>query len=243
MIKFPGTEEFTDTLGRYFGSPSVGKTRTITFQITDDCNLCCSYCYQINKGHHKMPFEIAKTLIDELLYNDKLIENYVKSKNSLGVILEFIGGEPLLEIDLIDQIIDYFIEQCIILHHPWIDRFRVSICSNGVLYFTPKVQEFIKKHQTHLSFSISIDGNKKLHDTCRIFPDGTGSYDLAIKAAKHYMKHYNKNLGSKMTLSIDNINYTFLALVNGKMDIIIFMLIVFMKKAGQQNTHEFYTMN
>lgn len=214
MIKFPGTEEFTDTLGRYFGSLSVEKTRTITFQITDDCNLCCSYCYQINKGHHKMPFEIAKTLIDELLHNDKLIENYVKSKNSLGVILEFIGGEPLLEVDLIDQIINYFIEQCIILHHPWIDRFRVSICSNGVLYFTPKVQEFIKKHQTHLSFSISIDGNKKLHDTCRIFPDGTGSYDLAIKAAKHYMKYYDKNLGSKMTLSIDNINYTFLALVN-----------------------------
>ena len=214
MIKFPGTEEFTDTLGRYFGSPSVEKTRTITFQITDDCNLCCSYCYQINKGHHKMPFEIAKTLIDELLHNDKLIENYVKSKNSLGVILEFIGGEPLLEVDLIDQIINYFIEQCIILHHPWIDRFRVSICSNGVLYFTPKVQEFIKKHQTHLSFSISIDGNKKLHDTCRVFPDGTGSYDLAIKAAKHYMRYYDKNLGSKMTLSIDNINYTFLALVN-----------------------------
>ena len=110
MIKFPGTEEFTDTLSRYFGSPSVEKTRTITFQITDDCNLCCSYCYQINKGHHKMPFEIAKTLIDELLHNDKLIENYVKSKNSLGVILEFIGGEPLLEVDLIDQIIDYFIK-------------------------------------------------------------------------------------------------------------------------------------
>ena len=214
MIKFPGTEEFTDTLSRYFGSLNIEKTRTITFQITDDCNLCCSYCYQINKGHHKMPFEIAKTLIDELLHNDKLIENYVKSKNSLGVILEFIGGEPLLEVDLIDQIIDYFIEQCIILHHPWIDRFRVSICSNGILYFTPKVQEFIKKHQTHLSFSISIDGNKKLHDTCRIFPDGTGSYDLAIKAAKHYMKYYDKNLGSKMTLSIDNINYTFLALVN-----------------------------
>lgn len=214
MIKFPGTEEFIDSLSRYFGSPSVGKARTITFQITDDCNLCCSYCYQINKGHHKMPFEIAKTLIDELLHNDNLIENYVKSKNSLGVILEFIGGEPLLEVDLIDQIIDYFIEQCIILHHPWADKFRVSICSNGVLYFTPKVQEFIKKHQTHLSFSISIDGNKKLHDTCRIFPDGTGSYDLAIKAAKHYMQHYDKNLGSKMTLSTDNINYTFLALVN-----------------------------
>ena len=214
MIKFRGTEEFGDTLNRFFNNPNDENVRTITFQVTDDCNLCCSYCYQINKGHHKMPFEIAKKLIYELLHNDNLIENYVKSKNSLGIILEFIGGEPLLEVDLIDQIIDYFIEQCIILHHPWVDKFRVSICSNGVLYFTPKVQEFIKKHQTHLSFSISIDGNKKLHDTCRIFPDGTGSYDLAIKAAKHYMKHYDKNLGSKMTLSIDNINYTSLALIN-----------------------------
>ena len=214
MIKFRGTEEFGDTLNRFFNNPNTENVRTITFQITDDCNLCCSYCYQINKGHHKMPFEIAKTLIDELLHNDKLIENYVKSKNSLGVILEFIGGEPLLEIDLIDQIIDYFIKQCIILHHPWIDRFRVSICSNGVLYFTPKVQDFIKKHQTHLSFSISIDGNKKLHDTCRVFPDRTGSYDLAIKAAKHYMKHYDQYLGSKMTLSPSNINFTSSALIN-----------------------------
>ena len=46
--------------------------------------------------------EIKNILDDELLHNDKLIENYVKSRNSLGVILEFIGGEPLLEIDLID---------------------------------------------------------------------------------------------------------------------------------------------
>ena len=101
MIKFPGTEEFTDTLGRYFGSPNVEKTRTITFQITDDCNLCCSYCYQINKGHHKMPFEVAKKFIDKLLKKDSLIENYMESEESPGVILEFIGGEPLLEIDLI----------------------------------------------------------------------------------------------------------------------------------------------
>ena len=102
MIKFRENEEYGDSLNRYFYEGNNKFTRNITFQITDDCNLCCSYCYQINKGHHKMPFEIAKTLIDELLYNDKLIENYVKSKNSLGVILEFIGGEPLLEVDLID---------------------------------------------------------------------------------------------------------------------------------------------
>jgi uncharacterized protein len=43
----------------------------ITFQVTDDCNLCCSYCYQINKGKHKMPFDIAKRFIDMLLDNDE----------------------------------------------------------------------------------------------------------------------------------------------------------------------------
>lgn len=214
MIKFRENEEYGDSLNRYFYEENNKFTRNITFQITDDCNLCCSYCYQHNKGHHKMPFEIAKKLIDEILTNDKSINSYVKSENAIGIVLEFIGGEPFLEVDLIDKIIDYFIEKCIILHHPWIDRFRVSICSNGVLYFTPKVQEFIKKHQTHLSFTISIDGNKTLHDACRVFPDGTGSYDLAIKAAKHYRKYYDAILSSKMTLSPDNINFVFPALVN-----------------------------
>lgn len=214
MIKFRENEEYGDSLNRYFYEGNNKFTRNITFQITDDCNLCCSYCYQHNKGHHKMPFEVAKKLIDKILTNDKSINNYVKSENAIGIVLEFIGGEPFLEVDLIDKIIDYFIEKCIILHHPWIDRFRVSICSNGVLYFTPKVQEFIKKHQTHLSFTISIDGNKTLHDACRVFPDGTGSYDLAIKAAKHYRKYYDTILSSKMTLSPDNINFVFPALVN-----------------------------
>lgn len=214
MIKFRENEEYGDSLNRYFYEENNKFTRNITFQITDDCNLCCSYCYQHNKGHHKMPFEVAKKLIDGILTNDKSINNYVKSENAIGIVLEFIGGEPFLEVDLIDKIIDYFIEKCIILHHPWIDRFRVSICSNGVLYFTPKVQEFIKKHQTHLSFTISIDGNKILHDACRVFPDGTGSYDLAIKAAKHYRKYYDAILSSKMTLSPDNINFVFPALVN-----------------------------
>lgn len=214
MIKFRENEEYGDSLNRYFYEGNNKFARNITFQITDDCNLCCSYCYQHNKGHHKMPFEVAKKLIDKILTNDKSINNYVKSENAIGIVLEFIGGEPFLEVDLIDKIIDYFIEKCIILHHPWIDRFRISICSNGVLYFTPKVQEFIKKHQTHLSFTISIDGNKTLHDACRVFPDGTGSYDLAIKAAKHYRKYYDAILSSKMTLSPNNINFVFPALVN-----------------------------
>jgi len=48
----------------------------------------------------------------------------------------------------------------------------------------------MKKHLDHLSFSISIDGNKQLHDSCRIFPDGSGSYDIAMAGVKHWTEVY-----------------------------------------------------
>ena len=184
-------EEFPDYINRLFPQDYNVDTnkkklaRTITFQVTDDCNLKCTYCYEINKGHHIMDFDIAKRFIDDLLDTDKK-NDYINIDNSPAIIIEFIGGEPFIAIDLIDKITDYFISQMIEKHHPWATRFMISICSNGVLYFDPRVQAYIKKHLNNLSFSISIDGNKKLHDTCRIFPNGQGSYDIAIKAVKHF---------------------------------------------------------
>jgi radical SAM peptide maturase (CXXX-repeat target family) len=64
------------------------------------------------------------------------------------------------------------------------------------------------------SFCISIDGNKELHDSCRKDFSGQGSYDRAIAAVRHYRKHYNQEITSKMTLSPENISYTFEAVVN-----------------------------
>lgn len=192
--------------------------KNITFQITDACNLKCSYCYQINKGFHTMSFDTAKKFIDLLLNNDDNTKLYIDSKSSSSVIIDFIGGEPLLEVELIDKIIDYFMEQMILRDHPWQYRHKFSLCSNGVLYFEPKVQDFLKKHAHHLSFSISIDGNKKLHDSCRVFPDGSGSYDIAIAAVHDWQKKYSiESMGSKMTLAPNNIQYTYEA-IKGLLD-------------------------
>lgn len=184
----------------------------ITFQVTDACNLRCSYCYQINKSNHVMPFEIAQRFIDMLLENDENTKKYIDGDTKNGVIIEFIGGEPFLEIDLIDKITDYFVEQMILRNHPWQYHYMISIASNGTLYFNPKVQAYLKKHRHHLSFSISIDGNKQLHDACRVFPDGSGSYDIAIQAVHHYVDVMGGVMGSKMTLSPDNVQYTFEAI-------------------------------
>lgn len=114
-----------------------------------------------------------------------------------------------MEIDLIDQISDYFIDQMILKQHKWATRHMISICSNGMLYFDEKVQNYLKKHMHHLSFGISIDGNKDLHDSCRVQHNGEGSYDIAMAGVNHFKNVLNGYMGSKMTLAPENIMYTF----------------------------------
>ncbi len=179
-------------------------SRTITFQVTDKCNLACTYCYQINKGVRRMSFEVAKLLIDKLLSGEGGVGDYLGI--SPAIILDFIGGEPFLEVELIDQIVDYFRLRTMELNHPWANKFCISICSNGVLYKDPKVQAFLQKNRDILSFNVTVDGTKKLHDSCRIFPDGSPSYDMAHDAAMDWKRRGNY-MGSKITLAPGNIKY------------------------------------
>lgn len=205
---YPETSEGSATMG-----PDRILTRTVTFQVTDKCNLACTYCYQINKSVRRMKFEDAKLFIDKLLSGEDGFSEYVSIKNSPGIVIEFIGGEPFLEVDLIDQIVDYFRLRTIELNHPWADRFCISICSNGVLYTDPKVQKFLQKNKDCISFSVTLDGNKELHDACRVFSDGRGSYDLAEYATQDWMNR-GYYMGSKITISPDNLPYIYDALMH-----------------------------
>ena len=76
--------------------PSWGdnkKIKYITFSVTDDCNLRCAYCYFTHKtDKNKMSFDVAKSAVDDILSNDEF-------KAFDGVVWEFIGGEPTLEMD------------------------------------------------------------------------------------------------------------------------------------------------
>ena len=129
-------------------------------------------------------------------------------------IKDFIGGEPLLEVDLIDKIIQYFLNQCFLKKPKLATRFRISICSNGTLYFDEKVQNFIDKYKTFLSFSITIDGNKELHDSCRVFKNSKKpSYDIVLKSVKEHMKKYGLT-STKMTFSKENITYIYDGIIN-----------------------------
>lgn len=177
-----------------------GKPKSITFCVTEDCNLACKYCYMTGKNClKKMTFETAKKVVDYLLSDRETF-------NERSVIWEFIGGEAFMEIELVDRITDYIKQQTFLLDHPWFNSYRLSFSSNGLLYSTPEVQKYIKKNKGHLSIGLSVDGNKLKHDLQRVKPDGSGSYEDVIKNVPLWLSQFAGS-SSKATFSHDDIPY------------------------------------
>lgn len=172
--------------------------KSITFCVTEDCNLVCKYCYMTGKNaKHTMPFEVARKAVDYILTH----REHFKEE---AVVWEFIGGEPFLEIDLIDRICDYIKQQMFLLNHPWFDAYRFNFSTNGLLYHTPKVQKYIWKNQGHTSVGISVDGNKTKHDLQRVRKDGSGSFDAVRKNVPLWLSQM-PNTVTKSTFSHDDL--------------------------------------
>lgn len=114
-----------------------GMAREITFIVTKDCQLACKYCYLVGKNtKERMSWDVAKKTIDYVLDN----ENYF---NEDSVIWDFIGGEPFLEIDLIEKICDYIKVELFRRNHKWFNSYRFNFSTNGINYQSEKVQRFI----------------------------------------------------------------------------------------------------
>ncbi|MBD7911033.1 MULTISPECIES: radical SAM peptide maturase, CXXX-repeat target family [Clostridium] len=174
--------------------------KTITFSVTEECNLACKYCYMTGKNtKNKMSFETAKKTVDYILQNREIFDEE-------AVVWEFVGGEPFLEIDLIDQITDYIKFQMYILDHPWFNSFRFNFSSNGILYDTPAVQKYIKKNRGHLSIGLSVDGNKIKHDMQRVNLHGDGSYDNVMKNVPLWLKQFPGSV-TKSTFAHEDLLY------------------------------------
>lgn len=175
----------------------------ITIVVTQACNFKCTYCYQHFKTSDAMTVETAKKAVD-LILSDK-VNNYIDPQNSPAVILDFIGGEPLLEVDLIDKFMEYFTYEAMRLNHRWATNYSMSMSSNGSLYGTPKVQKFIKKYRGRCNIAITIDGTKKLHDTCRVYPDGRGTYDDVYRNVLLYLSQ-GGHRSTKITIAPENLD-------------------------------------
>jgi len=182
-----------------------GAAKNITFIVTKDCQLACKYCYLVGKNsRERMSYEVAKEAVDYVL-------NHEKDFPEKSVIWDFIGGEPFLEIDLIDRIVDYIKTELYMRNHHWFDSYMFSFSTNGLNYHTEKVQKFIEKNKSHLSIGITIDGTKQKHDLNRIYKGGNsskerGSYDDVVQNIPLWLRQF-PNVGTKVTISSSDIPY------------------------------------
>ena len=118
--------------------------KSITFIVTKDCQLACKYCYLVGKNNkERMTWDVAKKSIDYILDNEADFPEE-------GVVWDFIGGEPLLEVELIDKICDYIKNELYRRNHHWFTNYQFALTTNGLNYDNDKVQKFIKKNQKHL---------------------------------------------------------------------------------------------
>jgi len=176
-----------------------GNAYTVTFVVTENCNLRCKYCYETQKSNKTMFFDMAKKAVDYLLNN----QQYIVAD---AIILEFIGGEPFLEIELVDKITDYFKVKSYRDNHKWAKNYRINISSNGTLYSDERVVKYIKKNNGVLNVGISIDGNKEKHDLQRVYPDGSGTYDDVIRNIEQWKKDFYEPK-TKVTIGHDDLPY------------------------------------
>jgi uncharacterized protein len=177
-----------------------GMAKSITFIVTKDCQLACKYCYLVGKNNEeRMLFQVAKQAIDYVLGHREMF-------NEQSVIFDFIGGEPFLEIELIDKICDYVKQQMYLLNHPWFDSYRFNFSTNGIMYDDVRVQNYIKKNHNHLSIGITIDGTQHKHDMNRIYKDGRGSYKDVVKNIPLWLEQF-PNSGTKVTVGSEDLPY------------------------------------
>lgn len=178
-----------------------GVAKSITFIVTKDCQLACKYCYLVGKNSkERMSWEIAKQAIDYILDNE---QDFWET----SVVWDFIGGEPFLEIDLIDKICDYIKVELYRRDHHWFDSYRFSLSTNGINYHEEKVQRFIKKNREHLSIGITIDGTEIKHDLNRIYKAShKGSYVDVVRNIPLWLSQF-PDAATKVTISSPDIPY------------------------------------
>ncbi|MBR1593561.1 MAG: radical SAM peptide maturase, CXXX-repeat target family [Alloprevotella sp.] len=192
-----------------------GIAKNITFIVTKDCQLACKYCYLVGKNtKERMTFDVAKQAIDYILEHEE-------DMREESVVWDFIGGEPFLEIDLIDQICDYLKTEMFRRNHHWFNSYRFSFSTNGINYHTEKVQRFIKKNREHLSIGITIDGTERKHDLNRIWKtpemeqgiqpipeEERGSYKDVVRNIPLWLEQF-PGAGTKVTISSADIPYIY----------------------------------
>lgn len=187
--------------------------KAMCLHIAHDCNLACKYCFA-GEGEYcgdrsLMSFEVGKQAFDFLIANSGTRKNLE---------VDFFGGEPLMNFEVVKQLVAYAREQEKI-HNK---NFRFTLTTNGVL-LDEEVMDFANKEMYNVV--LSLDGRKETNDRMRVSRNGKGSYDLILPKFKEMVKrrgdkeyyirgtytHYNTDF-TKDILHMADLGFTKLAM-------------------------------
>lgn len=171
--------------------------KALCLHISHDCNLRCKYCFastgDFGGDRTMMSKEVGISAIDFLLKN---------SKNRKNLEVDFFGGEPMINFDVVKEIVEYGIQK----EKEYDKNFRFTITTNGLTLNEDNMQ-YINENMYNIV--LSIDGRKDVNDKMRVRIDGTGCYDDIMPKFKKVAKMRKQdNYYVRGTFTSENLDFS-----------------------------------
>lgn len=171
--------------------------KALCLHIAHDCNLACRYCFAEEGEYHGrralMSFEVGKKALDFLIAN---------SGNRRNLEVDFFGGEPLMNWEVVKQLVEYGRSK----EKEYNKNFRFTMTTNGVL-LNDEIMEYCNREMSNVV--LSLDGRKEVNDRMRPFRNGKGSYDLIVpKFRKFAEMRGDKDYYVRGTFTRNNLDFS-----------------------------------
>ncbi len=171
--------------------------KALCLHVSHDCNLRCRYCFADEGAYHSvrevMSFETAKAAIDFLLRESG-------SRKVLEV--DFFGGEPLMNLDVVKKTVYYAKEEGEKLGK----KFLFTTTTNGLLLDDDTIKFFNEEMENVV---LSLDGRKEVHDAVRKTVNGKGSFDAVLPKIQKFVKaRGDKHYYVRGTFTAKNLDFS-----------------------------------
>jgi len=147
--------------------------KAMCLHVTHDCNLRCKYCFA-DGGDYSMPKALMTAEVGKKAL--KFLVDHSQNRHNLEV--DFFGGEPLMNFEVVKELVTYGRE----LEKEYDKNFRFTITTNGVL-LTDEIDEYMKKEMSNVV--LSLDGRPEVNDRMRRTLNDQGSFDVIAPKFQH----------------------------------------------------------
>lgn len=170
--------------------------KALCLHVAHDCNLACRYCFAEEGEYHGrralMSFEVGKKALDFLIAN---------SGNRQNLEVDFFGGEPLMNWEVVRQLVEYGRSR----EEAHQKKFRFTLTTNGVL-LNDEIMDFCNREMSNVV--LSLDGRKEINDRMRPFRGGQGSYDKIVPKFLDFANSRDQNrYYVRGTFTRDNLDF------------------------------------